>query len=1196
MELRKEALSLSVLSMVLASLVLALVAPLYVMGGQNALTLVSSTQYNAAGGSSIYPGSKNVRIVLELRNNESEYITGVQGCFRLPWGFKFSAGVSSCVSALSTNGSWVNRFGPGEVFQLRTQVDVSNDVWPGIYRLQVDVTYRLGSEINYVTLEVPIIVSHYPATSLEVVDSWWGSDQVFPGTRGAALSIRVRNPGPSDIMGGYGTITLQQPLKPEKIRVQLPSMPSGSTYVLEVGGVDIPPSATPGSYSVYLDLNVTSRTEDGVTYDGRVVVASAVRVSGGAAPKLVVVDSGWSYGVAYPEGRALSLFVTLQNKDLATINSLVAILNLPEGLRARDGREYVVLPLGRQLSYGDTATLTFSDIVLNVSNRPDIILASLRLEGLASYRGAEFWFNITLPVRAAVVVEDVLRLSSVEWSYQGGVAEALPSSKDVVLNVRLSNLGQDPLTVLKVLPQLPEFVAVKSIGGACFAGVQPGATCLLQMVVDISPNARPGLYDSLLTVTYSSRTGTSILYRTVDLNLQVPISSPDEYSADVVLSKVWWGTAAPTVSYGMEGMQPLHVEITNLGRYAASYVYVRVSAPHTVGVVDGEGVCSTYLSPGTSCRLTPYVNLTMFSGNRLNLTISVNYYVTMYGSNIPVSMNYPASIPVSRYPPKELGNLSLIGFAWLNNNPTYPNTQNATYVISLINRYPYPVTSILGELALPEGFTASKGLNTAYLPGPVQPNQVAQLTFQLNVGALNPGTYEARLRLTYLVNSGGEGVGVGEELRVPILVNGVLQGLELITASWAGRPAEPGTYGNVLLITLRNSEYPSVRGLVADVSLPEGLTSSINNESRVRILAVSSLPQLPTQQIGGSQIQELLRYYTQAMSIQTPTQTQFSKGDYIYFSLPLNVLSAGPGTYYALFNVSFIDHWGNLRTQSFRVPVSVLGSPILIQVWSEGSLSFRESREANMTLKLLNVGTAPAYNVYLAVYPYGSYVILPKTTPIYISRLDPGNVVTLKMPVYINPLPSPQVPASITYGNIPFMAAVVYTTSNGLRQVMNSTFTVSIEPYIKLMLTDVKVIYTGNEVRLSSTLINVGNAQAQRIVARLVGGGVEGSEVFVGDVDPSSQTSFAVSLKLSTYVETVKLVLSYRNPYNEEEVLVREFGVTPVATTTPTVTAPQAVDATLRYGILALVAVFLALVAFILYRYLKTHPVPQVRE
>ncbi|MFN3268894.1 MAG: hypothetical protein ACK416_06525, partial [Zestosphaera sp.] len=362
---------------------------------------------------------------------------------------------------------------------------------------------------------------------------------------------------------------------------------------------------------------------------------------------------------------------------------------------------------------------------------------------------------------------------------------------------------------------------------------------------------------------------------------------------------------------------------------------------------------------------------------------------------------------------------------------------------------------------------------------------------------------------------------------LPVLINDVSLGIELVSASWAGKPAEPETYGNFLVIVVRNSEYPSIRGLVADVTLPEGFVSSVNNESRVRVAATSSLPQIPTLQSGN--VQDLLRYYTQLLGTQTPLQAQFSKGDFMYFVVPINVLSVSPGTYYADMTLSFIDHWDNVRTQRLRFPISVLGSPILIQVWSETSLNFRDSREVNMTLKILNLGTAPAYNVYLAVYPYGSYVIIPKTTPIYISRLEPGVITSMNVPVYLNPLPSTQVPVPITYGNIPFMATVIYTTSNGLRQVLNISFTVSIEPFIKIMLSDVKVSYSGGLVRLSCTLINVGNAQAQRITAKLVGGNKESEEVFIGDLDPSSQTSFAVYLEVGTYIDSVELLLSYRN-------------------------------------------------------------------
>ncbi|MEO3993181.1 MAG: hypothetical protein QN229_02570 [Desulfurococcaceae archaeon TW002] len=1167
-----------------------------VSGDSQGLALVTVTQRNAAGGTSVYPGSRDAEVSVEVRNEEAFSIRGVQGCFSLPEGFHFSVGVSSCVWAYSVNGFWVYEFAPGEVFLIRTRLNIEDYVLPGSYVLELNITYRVfdgySETPKYVVFLVYVNVSEYPEVMLSVIDVWW-SASVFPGTQSATLNARLKNSGNSDVLGGYGILTLQPPLMPREIRVELPTIPRGSTYVLTVGGIDVPLLTSPGSYEGFLRINMTSRTEDGITYESSTSLSFTIVVSVPEVPNIVVVDSGWSYDVAYSEGRSLVMFVKIQNRDLPTINSLTAVLKLPEGLKSRDGRNYIVTTLEEPLSYGSIATLTFSNIVVNMSEQlENTIVAEVYFEGLATYRGSEFWFNLSLSVTATLVSEDILRIGWVEWSYQGGTAEALPTSRDIILVIRLSNFGQDFLTLLNVSPLFPDFIQVKSVGGTCLAGIQPGSTCVLQLVIDVDSKASPGFYNASLIVTYDARVGTSFLYRTTTLNFQFVISDPYNYVANLILSKVWWGATTPTVSYGLEKLYPLHVELTNLGRYGASYVYLKVSGPNGVIVIDGEGVCSTYLSPGSSCRLVPYLNLSGLGEDALILSIDVTYYITIYGSYIPVTKHYVVRVPVSTYPPSSLGRLSVISFGWVNNNPVYPNTQNATYVIYLINHYPYAVSSVYAELVLPSGFTPSKGLNKAYVSGPIPPNQVLQLSFTLNVGDVSPGWYNSSVKLFYLVNSGGEGLGVVEELTLPVLINNVSLGIELVSSSWAGKPAEPETYGNFLVVIMRNSEYPSIRGLVTEVALPEGFVSSVNNESRVRVTATSSLPQIPTLQ--PSNVQDLLRYYTQLLGTQTSLQAQFDKGDFIYFVIPINVLSVSPGTYYADMMLSFIDHWNNVRTQRLRLPISVLGSPILIQVWSETPLNFRDSREVNMTLKILNLGTAPAYNVYLAVYPYGSYVVIPKTTPIYISRLEPGVVTSIYVPVYLNPLPSAQVPIPITYGNIPFMATVIYTTSNGLRQVFNISFTVSIEPFIKLMLSDVKVSYSDGLVRLSCTLINVGNAQAQRITAKLVGGDRESEEVFIGDLDPSSQTSFAVYLETGTYIDSVELLLSYRNPYNEVEVLSREFGV--IQSVIQTTTPPQQPTDLLRYSIMAAVIVFLGIVAFILYRYLKTHPIPQVRE
>jgi len=1156
------------------------------------LAVVDTHFYSSSGSTEVYPGSRNARIVVEVRNLENDSIKDVQGCFQLPPGFSVASG-SSCVNALSPNNTFKTQYEPGEVFILRNYVNVGKNVNPGVYYIDISVTYSTSSgDVKSETLMTYVYVYPYPAISLAVVDVWWDSNEVFPGTQNAALHLRLKNVGNSDIVGGYGKAILGRQLKPEEIRFNLPALPSGNTYELILTGIDIPTNTSPDEYRITLKVNVTANTEDGVEYEAKnVEILFKVKVSEAPAPQLDVVDSGWVYGTSYVEGRSISIYVTLQNVGHQTINSLKAKLLLPKGLQSRDGRNYVVTTLSRAVGYGDIFTLTFNDIITSLQGLSELKF-TLVLEGLATYRNAEFWFNVSIQSSAKVVSENILKLTDVWWSYGGSSAEALPTAQKINLNFRIANLGQDPLTVLEAKLKLPQEFNVRTLEGNCLTTVQAGMTCTLQALVDVSPNAVAGVYNGTLTLTYVVRTGSSLLYSIKEFNVNLYVSNPRSYEPNVVLSKVWWGATTPTVSYGLENLLPVHVELTNLGRYNAEYVYVKVVSPQSITIVDGEGLCSNTLSAGGLCRLTPYLNLKGLNVSNVTLQVLVTYYLTLYGTYIQFSKNFTVTLPLTIYPPQTLGRLGVVNYGWMNNYPVFPNTQNATYVITLVNRYPYPISAINAELLLPEGVSASKGLRTAYVAGPIQPNQVVQLSYTLNVGNVSPGTYEAQLNIYYLILSGGEGLGATEVLKVPIQVNSYTSGIQLVTTSWVGKPAEPGTYGNALVVVLRNLDFPQMNGVIAEVFLPNGIVASSNNESVVKLPASST----PTLQQGiqaqlPPQIQELLKTVQQPQTI-----TQFSKGDFIYFTLQLNVLNVSPGTYEALFNVSFIDHWGNLRSYEVKVPVNVLGAPILITVWSDDSLNFKDSRVVNMKVKLLNLGSSPAYNVYLAVYPYGTYTLLPKSTPIYIDRLLPNEVKVVEIPVYLNPLPSSQIPVAITYGNIPFMATVIYTTATGFRQIFNTTFTVSVEPFIKLLLTDVKSSYINGEYRVSGTIINVGNAQAQRLTSRLIVGDLSSPEEFIGDLDPSSQVSFSIRYQ-GSYLSRIKLVLSYRNPYNEVEEVVEELNVAEVATPTVTVTPqPSETELLFRYGVIIAIAVFLAFVVVLLYRYLKTHPIPTVRE
>ncbi|MCD6323529.1 MAG: hypothetical protein J7L55_00220, partial [Desulfurococcales archaeon] len=216
--------------------------------------------------------------------------------------------------------------------------------------------------------------------------------------------------------------------------------------------------------------------------------------------------------------------------------------------------------------------------------------------------------------------------------------------------------------------------------------------------------------------------------------------------------------------------------------------------------------------------------------------------------------------------------------------------------------------------------------------------------------------------------------------------------------------------------------------------------------------------------------------------------------------------------------------------------------------------------------------------------------------PMYVGTLYPGKVRVVNVTVYYNPIASPQMPTPITYGNMPFMAGVMYRDALGNAHTVNASFTVSVKPFIKLILQDVKVTKEGDEIRASGTITNLGNAQAQRITARLVVGNYSGPVEFIGDLDPSSQTSFSVSGRYSGPVTQVTILLMYRTPNNAPRTVAFKEPVTVIPLTTTTPAQHYGGLDVYRLGIAVAVIAFLGLAGLLIYRYLKKHPVPELGE
>ncbi len=1188
------------LTLIISLSILQLSAPTVVAGGSVYVSKVTVT--SSAGTPEVYPGSTGVSIVVDEVNGEYYSITNVEACLKLPEGFTPAYGSGTCVMAVSPNETYKTSFDPGEIFQFKFRVNIDRSVKPGTYCIRLNVTYTVESPTpkrKSALQRIYVKVSEYPTPELRVVDVWWGSDKVFPGTEGADLNIMLENVGDVRITGGYAKLILPQPLTPSAIRSSMPSLNRNDRAVLTFSNIGIPLDALPGVYVMKLLANVTAVTEDGVDYRTFIEADFEVNITTPKQVNLSLVNAVWTRSIAYGESRSLNLEVVLQNLDQVTIDQVVARLRLPEGYTWRNGSQVVVTTVGGPIRYGEVFTITFSDINASVAEAESEFAVELRI--LANYRGAEFLVTQELTFTAGTSAEEVLYIVSQRWVYNGVNAWAFPSARGINLEIRLANLGEDPITAVIPKLKLPEGFTLKSISGDCLtAGIRAGGVGTLTFTIDIADNVKPGLWNATLLLDYVVSTGTSYLYGSKEFSIKLVVSNPEDFRPKLQITKMWWGTTQPQTVYPGERSVPVHVEVVNVGRYPASSVLISIEPINeSVTVIEGSALGATTLNSGTSCRAVFYVDLGNVSVGNLHFKVVVRYVFELDGAFVNYTEEYVKSLKVEKYAALRSAGIEIVDYGWLNNQPVFPNTENATYTVQLANNYPFNVAGIKAVLKLPKGMWSKEGrVATAYVEGPIGTHRTFTLDFTVCVGDVRPGRYDAVLDLKYTVLTGGACIEKEAVFNISILVNKIVHGLEYVASGWYGKSGEPGTYGNMLYVIVRNTDFPSITGVVAEVTLPEGMVSSINNESRVKVVptAVTLTPAAPAAGARGVSIPGIGRV---PISVSAPVVGQqvapFNKGDTLTFVIPVNILNVTPGTYYALMNVSFIDHWGNLRSYTLKVPIHVLGTTKIVSVWTDGTLKF-ERREGVMRVKVLNIGTSPIYNVYLNIIPTTGNLLVKRTT-YYIGELEPGKIKEVSVTVYFNPIPT-QAGITLTYGSIPFTAAVIYTDVNGNNHVVNMSFSVVVEPYIELQLSDIRAVWSAGELRVSGTITNLGNAQAQRIEVIVIAGGKRSEPYFVGDLDPSSQTSFTVKLSTGP-VDEATIILMYRDPFNEL-LSVNATAHVEVENVTTTTTAPSGpLGGWTNLGIIIVVVavvIFLVLVGLAIRSYLRKHRLPETYE
>jgi hypothetical protein len=421
-----------------------------------------------------------------------------------------------------------------------------------------------------------------------------------------------------------------------------------------------------------------------------------------------------------------------------------------------------------------------------------------------------------------------------------------------------------------------------------------------------------------------------------------------------------------------------------------------------------------------------------------------------------------------------------------------------------------------------------------------------------------------------------------ENFSVQIGVNDDGSALELLDSRWYEGSVGPNTYGAHLIVLVRNVYVDGLHGAVLELNLPKGIFNSADNSSHVKATPLSVSAQLP-QALQTQNLAEILNAFLSAQQA-SPTQV-YSRGDVLTFMVSLNILDVEIGTYTLNGRISYIDMWGGEREIPLAIQATILGKVDYIEISMDSSLRVR-SRYVNTSLTLVNRGSSPIYDAYIVVSPYqGTPILIASPAVNHVEKINPGENCQLPLTLAYNPLGfySQTGATSITYGPVPLMVSIIYRDASGYSHTFNNSITVIVEPFIELVISNIRATGTSASSTVTGIIVNYGSSTSRCVEAELKIGDIAQSS-FIGDIDPGSEIAFRVDI--DKYNDTALLTIKYLNVFNEQEKKETTVSITLQEETAPPPTQTEQWPIE-RWIIVAGVIVFLAAATLMIYKMMK---------
>jgi len=751
-----------------------------------------------------------------------------------------------------------------------------------------------------------------------------------------------------------------------------------------------------------------------------------------------------------------------------------------------------------------------------------------------------------------------------------------PDTLNTNIQVTLRNDGETTITGGTAKIQLPTPQLNPKEASTNIPNTPISATTTITFNgIDISSQTQPGTYQAKLSINATMQTRDGVTYNenaTATVTLEI-VEATMEMKQAIKPVEVQWGTTQPTPTYQQSRYIPLQITVMNVWGRDAQGIIVEAHSPW-LNPIKPVDTYTSRITTGGTFTATLYYDIKPEAPQTITVNVKTTYWLDMGGGTM-TRTSHTNTITINIEGKPRIGGVSIIAVQWQNNINVYPNTENATLQITIANNNPHSIRGIQLKLKPPSGIKEAE----TYINGPIQPYTSTTANLKTSIANIQPGKYKAQLEVDYIMDSGGPGTRIRETHEIELQIISDKEAIEVISIEWLEGSCQPATYGATLQITIRVNTIDEMKGPIMMISLPQGFTNPKDNKSRT-VTATPTQPKITLETLTPEELAKIIQQTQQATAQQT-----YTRGDIVTFQTKINVQVNRTGTYTANTTITYIDSWGTRRSINKTIEIPVLGGVRSINVEVEGRLI--QGRQTTLNLTVTCNGTAPAYNVYIDMTPtQANPILIASPSKIYIEKLEPNKQIKIPVKFTYNPQAT-QTPlgatTTINYGVTTMSMKITYRDPTGNQHTYQHLTAIAIQPYIDLVIKDIKAEDYGGKTRISGTIINYGSATAYRVKAQYMQ-----SETYIGDIEPGGEAAFRIEAT-STSSSEATIQITYQNAFNEKETVKVNITITRIQETQPQQQTQPTTGTWTTTIITAATITFLAAATTMIYKMYKTY-------